>query len=730
VSSPAVSVSAPPAAPAQRREGRAVATPRAGAGASVALTIFFAAAFTAIAFGAQGGLQIGRTTVVEMAVTIASCGIAAAAIVAAPLSSRFWGGLTLGMLLAFAGLTAASTAWSVQPSDSWIEANRALSYAAVFAGGVGLVRLIPQRWSSLLGGVLLAAVVVCGYGLITKVFPGALNPTEFYSRLREPFGYWNAAGLMAALGIPAALWLGARRSGHLALNALAYPALGLLLVEIMLAYSRGALVAVAVGLAVWFALVPLRLRGFVVLAISAVPAAAVTAWAFSRDALTRDNVIVPLRADAGHELGVLLALMLIILVAAGIAASFLLSSRPLSPKGRTRAGLAIAAVMLLLVAGGLGALATSQKGLGGQVSSTWKTFTDPNSGGPSNDPTRLTAAGSVRARYWRDGLEIWQDNKALGVGAGTYSTARRRVRQDTAEVRHAHGFAIQTLSDLGLVGAGIALAGFLAWLWAASRTLGIGFRGRRRTRLPNDDAERIGLVTLAAVGLIFGVHSLVDWTWFVPGNAMVGLLCAGWVAGRGPALQPAQPPAQGRARIVRLCAAGGLVLVSLVAAWAMWQPLRSVNAGQSALDALDDGQFSEARSLARTAHDRNPLAVEPLWELAAVQEATNRQRQARDALRDAVRLQPSNPDTWKRLASFELRAGRPLAAVQAARAALYLDPRGPGTRRLFLSTVRAAQPPAATPPPAGAPPAATPPATTPPAATPGGESEPPAGGTP
>jgi cytochrome c556 len=720
VSAPAVSLSPAPAAPqalAPRTAERPASPPRTAPG--VALTIVLGAAFAAIAFGAQGGLQLGRTTIVEMCVTIAGCAIAAAAIIAAPLRSRFWGGFTLAILLAFAGLTAASTAWSVQPSDSWVEANRTLSYAAAFAGGIGLVRLVPRRWSSLLGGVLLASVVVCGWGLLTKVFPGALNPTEFYSRLREPFAYWNASGLMGALGVPAAVWLGARRTGHLALNALAYPALGLLLVEIMLAYSRGSLVAVVVGLALWFVLVPLRLRGFVVLAVTALPAAAVTAWAFSRDALTVDNVIVPVRADAGHEFGVALALMALVLVLAGGMASFLMSSRPLSPKGRTRAGIVIAALLVLLAGAGVGALALSQKGLGGQVSSTWDTFTNPDSGVPSNDPTRLTAAGSVRARYWRDGLEIYKSNKTLGTGAGSYATSRLKVRKDIGVVRHAHGFAIQTLSDLGLVGAALALAGFISWLWAASRTLGIGIRGRRRTRAPNDDAERIGLVTLACIGIVFGLHSLVDWTWFVPGNAVLGLVCAGWVAGRGPALQPALPPAQGTARILRLCAAAGLVIVSLVAAWAIWQPLRSVQAGQASLDALDDGQFADAQRLARTAHDRNPLAVEPLWELAAVLEATSRPKQARAALRDAVKLQPSNPAVWERLAAFELRENQPLAAVQAARAAIYLDPLSPITRRLFLRTVRAAQPTQAAPAPAAPAPAAPAPAApaTPPTAT-------------
>ena len=35
------------------------------------------------------------------------------------------------------------------------------------------------------------------------------------------------------------------------------------------------------------------------------------------------------------------------------------------------------------------------------------------------------------------------------------------------------------------------------------------------------------------VVVVFGAHSLVDWTWFVPGTAVPALLCAAWVAGRG-----------------------------------------------------------------------------------------------------------------------------------------------------------------------------------------------------
>ena len=155
--------------------------------------------------------------------------------------------------------------WSVQPDASWQNAGLMLAYSAVFGAAVVLARAAPARWPAVLGGVTLAAVVVCGYALLTKVFPSWLDAHDIYARLQAPYGYWNATGLTAAMGVIGCLWLGARRRGHALLSALAYPAMGLLLVTLMLAYSRGALVALALGLALWFAVVPLRLRGAAVL---------------------------------------------------------------------------------------------------------------------------------------------------------------------------------------------------------------------------------------------------------------------------------------------------------------------------------------------------------------------------------------------------------------------------------------------------------------------------------
>ena len=134
---------------------------------------------------------------------------------------------------------------------------------------------------------------------------------------------------------------GARRSGHPAANALAWPALGLLFICLMLSYSRGALLALVLGLALWFAVVPLRLRGVLPLLVAGGRVGARVAWAFARDALTTDDDPARRALDAGHELGALLVLMAVLLLAAGLAVNFLAAQRPPAPRTRRLAGRAL-----------------------------------------------------------------------------------------------------------------------------------------------------------------------------------------------------------------------------------------------------------------------------------------------------------------------------------------------------------------------------------------------------
>ena len=654
--------------------------------ADTVLTLAVGGVLAAVAFTADGGLRLERTTWTEIGLILLGAGLVAAALVARKLDGRLYGGVMLLGSAALAVFTALSIIWSVSPADSWLEANRTLAYLAVLAGAVALARLTPERWPSVLHGVGLGCVLFCVWALMTKVFPGALAPEETYARLRAPFGYWNAVGLMAALGVPPVLWLAARRSGRPAVNALAWPALGLLFTCLMLSYSRGALLALLIGLAHWFAVVPLRLRGAVPLVVAAAASASVIGWTFARDALSADGIPVAARADAGHELGALLLLMALVLLAAGLAVGFLTDRRPAPPRVRRNVSRALVAIVVCVPFGVVATVALAPGGIEGQTSKAWDQLTSRTASTPSNTPNRLTATSSVRARYWGEAVDVFDASPAVGAGAGGFVVARTRYRHDKLAVRHAHGYAVQTLADLGLIGLALSLVATVGWAVAALRVTGVPRRDRRLLF----DPERIGMITMTSVVLVFGVHSLIDWTWFVPANAVVGLLCAGWVAGRQPLRMrlshardgnPSSSSRLGRGvgglRVSRRAAAVavGVLGVGLVTSWAALQPVRAAHAEDRAIDALSIGDYGAAAGHARTAARRNPVSLEPLWLLAFVADARGDSRAASQALERAARLQPANAEAWRRLGRYRLSVlEQPKKALNAFRVAYFLDP--------------------------------------------------------
>ncbi len=683
-----------------------------------------------ITFLAKGGLNLESITTTEVVLTLASGLAVAVAVLLTPAARSLvegpkYGLWPVGLLLAFAVLSGLSIVWSVQPDVSWQDADRLLAYGAVFGAAVAFVRLAPDRWPAILGGLALAAVVVCGYALTTKVFPGSLAPANTYARLEEPYGYWNAIGLTAAMGAICCMWLGARRAGHALLSALAYPAMGIMLVTLMLAYSRGALIALAIGLALWFCIVPLRLRGAAVLLIGTLGASAVVGWDFSRRVLTTDNIPLGERATAGHQLGVLLLAMVLLLTLAGIAIGFLTGRRPPLRATRTRAGAVLLALIALALIGFAGALAHSHRGLEGSISHAVDTLTNPNAKPPPNTPGRLTAVASVRARYWKQALQVFDAHPVVGAGAGGYETASLRYRTALLEVKHAHGFVVQTLADLGAIGLALALALLLTWMAAAGRAthpfnrrwtswrawLDVRTGARpgwhsldEHDLAPRDLArytpERIGMLSMLCLVVVFGVHSFVDWTWYVPGDACVALLCAGWLAGRGPlsawqgdspagraATVPAGAPAPGERRLapgmhmprsvreagpMRVGVAVAVVIAALLAAWSQWQPQRSADASQQALAALSTNPRA-AMTKAQTAVSRDPLSAQALITLATVQQDAGEPALAKATLQRAVRLQPSNPQAWLALARYDL-SSEPAVALKELQAAIYLNP--------------------------------------------------------
>jgi O-Antigen ligase len=655
---------------------------RAGVSTDVAVGALFAAGFALVVFVATGGTDLGPNTWVQIALLAVAAGCAVALVIVRP-QGRMEGAAALGLFAALAALTYLSIAWSVQPATSWTEANRTLSYLAAFGAAVALARLVPARWPAMVGAIGTVAVVACGYALLTKVFPGSLDAADTFGRLRPPFDYWNATGLMAAMGLPVCLWAGARPASGRVLRALAVPSIAILTTALALSYSRGALLAALVGVACWFVLVPLRLRATVVLVLGAAAGAVASAWALAHHAITHDNQALIARTSAGHDFGLVLLIVVILSTLVGWAMTIGMDRVAISERLRHRIGTALVVLVALVPIGVVLGAAASSRGLTGEASHAWHTLTSSSlSTQPSNTAARLGSLGNSRSIYWHEGLQVGEHAPLAGVGAGGFDTARTRYTTNSTVFAHAHSYLIETFADLGLIGVAVSLALLFVWARACRRTLAVS---------PGNDRsspERIGLLTLLSVVVIFGVSSLIDWTWFVPGVAVPALAAAGWLAGRGPlasrptAADRRSPAARdqtdhARSRLAltpgRVAGATGIGTALLVAAFFVWQPLHSADSFGSAISAMGRGDAAAALADARSAAGSDPVSVDPLWEQSAIYGALGNAKAARNALVQATSLQPENPETWVQLGAFDLQAHQARLAVNEFETAHRLD---------------------------------------------------------
>jgi hypothetical protein len=678
--------------------------------AAAASAALLGGALAGISFGAAGGTELTRTTIVEILMVIVGGLIVATAVLLGP-RGRVYGGGALVLFGALAALTALSVLWSVAPELAYVEAGRTLAYLATFAAAVAAARIAPAASHVVLKGVLLGALAAVAYALASRVWPGALDhdfSSRLGNRLGQPFQYWNAVGTTAALAVPPLLWLGARRTGSVLGRALAYPAMGSAILAILLTQSRGALAAAALGCAAWLALVPLRLRSLPVLLLPAAGSGAVAAWALSKDAFSRSLQPLSAREAVAGEFGLLLVLMAAGLLVAGLVVNLGLARSAPPMRLRRRVGIGAVAVACAVPLVAFTSVAFSDRGLGGTIEDRVDELTSETETAPVEGAGRLTASESTRGKYWREAGRVFDDRPAAGVGAGNFEIARLRHRTDAASTRHAHGFVVQTLADLGLVGLAVSLALLAAWLAAVVRATGLhprrlhGAPGPRR----DWDSERIALVTLTLVAVVFGLQSIIDWTWFVPGPAAMALVAAGFVAARGPlgvatgplgraprplgvAPGPAGPwalkPLLRRPEIARAAAAGAVLGASLLVAWAIWQPEASDRAVGRALELADERRYGAAVTETEEAADADPLSPDPLLVRAAVETAAGRESAAKRSLEQAVLRFPGDPQTWLRLASFQLGTlDRPRDALETVRGVLHLDPFSTSGRQLFL----------------------------------------------
>ncbi|HEY2321111.1 MAG TPA: O-antigen ligase family protein [Solirubrobacteraceae bacterium] len=628
-----------------------------------------AAALVALVFLTSSSIDqtvTGPNTWAEIAITFLGLG-ACAAVVLVGGRGRLWGGGTVALFAAFVALAGLSILWSVQPDWSWFGVNQLVCYLSALAGAAAAARLFPARWPGLVGGIAAAMAALCAYSLLAKVFPATLATDNTFGRLTAPFRYWNAIGTAAALGLPPALWAASRRRRGVALRALTVPAMTLMISVIVLSYSRSAVLVGAVGIAVWLTFVPLRLRSALMLGLGGVMAIPVVVIALHSHDLTSDLIAPSAQDAAGHAFGPVLLALLAASTVLGFIASLTMDRVAVPENVRRCIATALMIGVALLPVAAVVALAASSRGLSGQISHAWTQLTA--SKGTGDTSARLTQLGSSRPMYWRQGLSVGGHDLIKGVGELGYGIARLRYTTETAKADQAHSYLIQTFADLGLIGVVLTLALLAAWCRAALRPLAP--RLAWRTLSAGEAAERRGLVALAAVVVVFGIQSALDFTVYFPGVAIPALLCAGWLAGRGPLRAPVGRRS-GRVALLRRPGAGalvtGLAALALIGAWLIWQPLRSVQAVNAS-----ESDTQHAFIHAHAAVSADPLAIDPQYRLAALYQAVGDTASAREEYLRATRIQPENPQPWVWLAAFYAQGRQPRPALAAAKRVFALD---------------------------------------------------------
>ncbi len=595
------------------------------------------------------------------------------------------------LLAVFACWSGITLLWSVAPNQTWIELNRAITYLITLCLAIAIGASYARAIRHLATGFFLVGLLVTLYGLGQKLFPGLhiaglfdLNQTGPLPRLQEPLGYWNALALFVAVAVPIAVALatGGMRSPGRRVAALC--AVELMLLVIGFTYSRGGLLALAVGLVVAIAIGGHRLRSVLWLAAAASATVPPLVFGLESHSLTAAGVPLGHRETAGALLAVILlaSLALLVLVGRGLIA---IEPRLAVAARHTRVlrRLAVAGVAVLVV-GAVVTLSVSSRGFTGTFSHAWHAFTSTKSTS-NTDPSRLLSADSQnRWVWWKEAGGAFSDRPVGGWGAGSFGVVHLLYRRNTLTVQQPHSVPLQFLAETGIIGALLAITGFVLVATSA------GGLPRRLPRGP----ERLLAAALFGGVIAYAVHSLYDWDWDIPAVTLPVLLFLGVLVGarrRSPA-GSAAPRASATARALSL---GALTLWLCAFALSAALPSWSASTAASALVKASSGSpatLRSAQSSAKLASDLDPLSDAGLRVEATIAVHLGRLRRARDYLTQAVGREPTDTQAWQQLAEVYVLMGNARGARVAAQRLVALDPHGPAVAVLRRARLLLAPP--------------------------------------
>lgn len=532
-------------------------------------------------------------------------------------------GVAAAGLAAYAAWTLISVAWSHAPGRALFEFNRTLLYLLAFA----VCATLPFSRARLALGVraLVAAIfAACLAGWASRVLPEVVAPRPGASvdRLGYPVTYWNGQGLIAALGVLFALHLACSPRERPAFRALGAAAVPLLASTLYFTFSRGAILALAVGVVAY--LVLNRGRGVVTGAIAVVPTTlAAVLISYDADALAKGGRLEPLAIAQGHDVAVGVAFCTAIAFALRLALARWvdapLGRYALPPRARMPARAAGALVLVLAVV-----VAPLALGAPDYVSRQYHRFTSPKIIRESDQRDRLLdPANNGRLDDWRVARRTFAREPLHGTGAGTYVHEWYAHRTIDLKLEDGHSLYLETLSDLGLVG-------FLTLMTALAVIVGAAVIRPLRRR-----GERSLEAVIGAAMLAWAVQAGIDWMWELP--AVTAWVFA--LGGISLARRVTEGPSAWPGRRTRVAIGLGCLVLAVVP----FQIARSQGALDRAVRAF------EARP------QNCPAAI--------------------DAALDSLAAVGARSDPWEIIAFCDVGQGQPVLARRAARNALARDPR-------------------------------------------------------
>jgi O-antigen ligase len=561
-----------------------------------------------------------------------------------------------GAFALYTGWTLLSAVWSHAEARALKEFDRDLLYLLLLV----LFGLLPRaagtlRWAA--RSTAAGALIVCGAGLITRVLPQLwpIRSSFESSRLSYPVTYWNALGILAAIGSLIAVGLTADPRERPLVRAVAAGAVPIFAATLILTLSRGAIGAVIVGLLI-FVLVT-RTISLMTAVIALAPATAVTvAITYRANLLTGDDPKSAAAVAEGHH--VALAVVLCAVAAFALSLAWIpiekriaarLGGRTLTPPQRRFAGAVAlagaAAVALIAIAAGW-------------VSAGYNRFVNSGpipAGNLSNQ--RLASLNSDgRTTLWSAAWHAFKTAPIHGTGAGTYEFDWYRYRAPgSVVVVDAHNLYVQVLAELGVVGLVLLVATLLAILVSLAR----GMRSE----------ERVLCGALLAASVCWCLHAAVDWDWQMP--AVTAWLFM--IGGAALTATSVPAPASDREPRGRIPMAVGLLIAAVTPALL----LLSEDHLQRAANAFQAGNchVAEAQALASI----NDLAIrpEPYQIIGYCDLHQGSVINAVTAMKQAIRREPGNWQYHYGLAVADGYAG--LDPRPALRATLRLDRSDPAT---------------------------------------------------